>query len=368
MKSKMKNIIIVSFVGLFWFSIALFTWINPPQEVSESERRKLAQLPKLDSQNVFSGKYMNDFEEYAKDQFPKRFQLRTLKAYTRFYLFQQKDNNDIYIQDGFSAKLEYPLNENSIETANKKFQHLYDKYMKGTQVKPYISVVPDKSYFIGANKGYPSMNYDKLFSMIKDCTGYAKYIDITDKLTIDDYYKTDIHWRQENLKGVAKKIGAEMGIADQLSLEFQQVNANIDFYGVYYGQSALPLKPDKITYLTNDTIKQCKVYNAETGKTTAVYDTEKLGGKDPYDVYLSGATPLLVVENPNAKTDQELIVFRDSFGSSLIPLLLEGYSKVTIVDIRYINSDMIGNYIEFSDQDVLLLYSTSILNNATILK
>ena len=38
---------------------------------------------------------------------------------------------------------------------------------------------------------------------------------------------------------------------------------------------------------------------------------------------------LLTVDNPNARTDRELVIFRDSFGSSLAPLLLEGYSRVT---------------------------------------
>ena len=59
---------------------------------------------------------------------------------------------------------------------------------------------------------------------------------------------------------------------------------------------------------------------------------------------------------------------RDSFASSLAPLLVSGYRKITLVDLRYISGDMIGNFIDFKDQDVLFLYSTLILNNSLSLK
>ena len=68
------------------------------------------------------------------------------------------------------------------------------------------------------------------------------------------------------------------------------------------------------------------------------------------------------------KTEKELILFRDSFGSSIAPLLVEGYSKITIVDIRYVQSEYLGNFIKFEDQDVLFLYSTMLLNNSLALR
>ena len=95
---------------------------------------------------------------------------------------------------------------------------------------------------------------------------------------------------------------------------------------------------------------------------------KELDGKDPYEMFLAGSDALLVIDNPNATTDKELIVFRDSFGSSLLPLMMESYAKVTVVDIRYISSSLLGNFIEFKDQDVLFLYSTLVLNSSTAFK
>ena len=79
--------------------------------------------------------------------------------------------------------------------------------------------------------------------------------------------------------------------------------------------------------------------------------------------------PLLTISNPDCKTEKELILFRDSFGSSLAPLLIAGYSKITLVDLRYISTDILDDFIDFTKaQDVLFLYNTQILNNSYMLK
>lgn len=368
MKSNKTNIVIVSCVGLLWLILTTAAWLHPAQEISVSERRVLAQFPETNFKTVFSGQFMDDFEAYTKDQYPDRFGFRSLKAISRVYLLAQMDNNDIYVKDGYAAKLEYPLNEKSIQTACDKFRFICDKYLKPQDLRVFVSVIPDKNYYLGARQGYPSLDYDRLFNLIETGVDYAEYIDITEALTIADFYRTDIHWKQENLGKAAGKIAEALGIDGLLTTDFRQIESKSAFYGVYAGQSALPLQPDRIICLTNDIIESCTVYNAETDLITPVYDTEKSDGRDPYDIYLSGAAPLLVVENPQARTDRELVVFRDSFGSSLVPLLLEGYAKVTLIDIRYMSSDMIGKFVDFDDQDVLFLYNTLILNSAVMLK
>lgn len=99
-----------------------------------------------------------------------------------------------------------------------------------------------------------------------------------------------------------------------------------------------------------------------------VYDLEKAEGQDPYEIFLSGSKSLLTIENPACDTGRELILFRDSFGGSIAPLLAEGYSAVTVVDIRYVSSDMLERLVDFHGQDVLFLYSTLVLNNSITLK
>ena len=89
---------------------------------------------------------------------------------------------------------------------------------------------------------------------------------------------------------------------------------------------------------------------------------------DSYDVYLDGASSYIEIVNNNCSNDKELVIFRDSFGSSISPLFINYYSKITIIDNRYISSDYFKKYIEFDDQDILIMNSTMIINDSFTLK
>ena len=123
-----------------------------------------------------------------------------------------------------------------------------------------------------------------------------------------------------------------------------------------------------MNYLTGGAIDAATVYNYETDTTGSVYDMEKAVGHDPYEMFLSGSVSLLRIENPQNTSGRRLVMFRDSFGSSLTPLLIEGYSSITLVDIRYLSPSQLGNFLTFDRQDVWFLYSTSVLNNSSTLK
>lgn len=120
-------------------------------------------------------------------------------------------------------------------------------------------------------------------------------------------------------------------------------------------------------YLTNDTIENCTTYNLKLVKRGKVYDLEKYqSSADKYNLYLSGPTSIITIDNPNTKTKKELILFRDSFGSSIAPLLIENYRKITLIDFRYINEKLIEQYIKFENQDILFLYSVPVLNSGIL--
>ena len=110
------------------------------------------------------------------------------------------------------------------------------------------------------------------------------------------------------------------------------------------------------------------MYNYETKKHTKIYDYDKLKLLDKYDKYLSGASSIIDIVNPTSNSNKELIVFRDSYGSSLIPLLIEGYKKITVIDIRYVSSKILSNYIKFNNQDVLFMYSILTINNSFFMR
>lgn len=368
MNEKHRSIFLTVVMAAVLFGLSFWAWLKPADRFSESERRVLQSFPELNADTLRTGKFMEEFESYTLDQFPCRDGFRSLKALSVLHLFQQKDNNDLFIKDGYVSKLNYPLREEMLDHAADRFQSLYDNYLAGTDTKLYFSIVPDKSYFLAGENGYLSLDYEELIAKMREKTPYMEYIDIFDKLSLQNYYRTDTHWRQETLLPVANKLASAMGVS--LSAEYETQTVSEPFYGVYTGQSALPLRPDTLSYLTNDILEGCTVTSYDTGapQSAEMYDLSAAASADPYELFLNGADALLVIENPAAKTDRELVVFRDSFGSSLVPLLVEGYSKVTLVDIRYLNSAYLGSFVEFDNQDVLFLYSTLLLNDSLALK
>lgn len=366
MSEKIKNIVTVLLAAVFLFGFSVWSLLLPDAEESTSERRHLAQFPAVSASSILSGKFMTAFEDWSLDQFPLRDKFRTLKAMTAFYLLRQKDNNGIYIAGGQAAKLDYPMHADSLDYAASRFTWIYENLLKDADTRVWLSVVPDKNYFLAAANGYPSMDYAAFIAALREKMPYADYVDITGALTIDDYYTTDAHWRQEKLSAVAAKLADALGIT--VETDYDAVTSDVPFYGVYYGQSALPLPADKLIYLTNETLQNCRVYDFETGDYIAVYDTDMLTGKDPYQAFLSGSKSLLTIENPAATNDRELILFRDSFGSSIAPLLASGYAKITLVDIRYVSPNMLGRFLDFTGKDVLFLYSTSVLNSSETMK
>ena len=127
-------------------------------------------------------------------------------------------------------------------------------------------------------------------------------------------------------------------------------------------------KGEELYYMDHPIFRQCEVINYESNEKGYIYYLDKIEGRDPYEVFLAGPVALLTITNLEQKNNNELVVFRDSFGSSLIPLLVPEYQKITVVDIRYISSDLLSEYITFERQDVLVIYNVSVINESSSLK
>ena len=369
MKNRKKQIIPCIFILSVFALLSVLCYFGPKAEYSESERRPLSGFPVLNVKNVASGIFMDQFETYAADTFPFREQFRSLKACTTLAM-GQKANNDIYYYDGYLSELEYPMNRDSVCRAAEKFESIYQQYLTDSSTQVYLSVIPDKNAHLAADADQLTMDYDIFEAEVAAQTSFADYIQISDLLSKEDYYYTDSHWRQEQIIDVAERLLATMN-PDQVipaSAYYTCSQAGTDFSGVYKGQSTLPVAGEDLYYLTSPGIDQLQVFDHEHNQTIPVYDLAKATGRDPYEMYLSGPLSLITIDNPLSETDRELVIFRDSFGSSIAPLLASGYRRVTLIDIRYLPAAQLGKYIDFSDCDVLFLYSTSVLNHSETLK
>lgn len=296
------------------------------------------------------------------DNFYQRETFRKLKTSVELDIFKKQDVNKIYKYNDFLVEQIYPLDEKSITNLTNKINYIKDNYLNETN-KIYYSIIPDKNYY--TDNSHLKPDYDKMKQIMKNNLKDLQYIDIFQNLKLDSYYYTDSHWKQEKLQSVAKTIADNMNFSITQNYNEQKVAT---FKGVYAGQLPINTKEDEIKILVNDVMANVNVYNYETKEQGGIYNFKKLNGYDKYDIYLSGATPLIEISNSNNKTNKTLVIFRDSYASSLAPLLMEGYSKITLVDTRYISPKILNEYVNFENADILFIYSTLVINSSMALK
>lgn len=357
MNDKIKNIITCFSFVIFILVIFIINLFKKDELISLTERRKLEQFPSISFKGILDGSFFDKFDKYTTDQFVLRDDLRGLKV--NLELLVKNNYNNLFLKDGYIIESLYPFDKGSVDNISNKINFIKNNYLKDNKV--YFSIIPDKNYFVDDSL---KLDYDLLESMMVNNLNGINYIDIFDNLSLDNYYKTDTHWKSETLKDVVSVFSEKMNFKFNDNFEEEVLT---DFNGIYSGRLPIGLIGDEIKILKNDFIIKASVYNYESNLNESVYNLDKINSNDKYDIYLSGPVSLLEIKG-NKNSKKELIVFRDSYGSSIIPLFIEGYKKITVVDTRYISPRMLGDYIDFNNQDVLFLYSTLLINNSYSLK
>lgn len=335
-------------------SVGLLSIIMKDIDISFLERRKLTTVTTLQKD------YLENMDDYLIDQFPFRNNLLAINTFYERDILGNSEKNNVYVIDNYLIDKNYPLNNNKVDSFVSKINQLINNNFKNNKV--FYTIIPDKGYFLNNSNDYLKIDYSLLLDKVKNID--ANYFDLISKLDLSDYYYTDIHIKQDSWLNLLPIFSN--GLEFNYSEYKYQENSYYPFYGASYSK-AMGSSPDELVYLTNDILENVSVKHLEYNY-NSVYNREKLGSIDSYDVFLGGASSLIEIENSNSSSDKELIIFRDSFASSLTPLLVPYYEKITLVDLRYIDFKYLNNYIDINDQDILFMYSTLIINNSNILK
>jgi len=352
--------VLIAVIGVFF----ILNFVIPAPAVLVSERRIPAKFPEFSMKTILSGDFMRKFDDYAADRFVFRDAFRGIRAFTVFDLFLQTDKSGLYRSGEVGLGEFRRTNPVSFRQTTECIKKAADS-LSGFDLNIYYTVVPDKSTYAG--RYMPGFDLELAESILHDVLGEYDYISVAGSVGAESFYKTDLHWDQSKIAGAVNRLLSGMG-AKQASEGFDKPVAG-RFKGVYAGQLALPVDYDimtrvevpglKVSYLSEKTL---------TFEQGPVYDPERFEGVDPYDMFLRGPQPLVVIENESAPL-RELYLFRDSFGSSLAPLLAGSYSRITVIDLRYIHLQLLGQFVEFvPGSDVLFIYSSQIFNNPSILQ
>ncbi|MDR1736401.1 MAG: hypothetical protein LBR85_05995 [Oscillospiraceae bacterium] len=363
-KLSMREILTFAvFIGAVGVLFAL-NLILPKPDILVAERRAPARFPDLTLRSVMSADFMKKFENYAADNFVFRDTFRAVRTFTVLDVFMQSDKSGLYISSDVGRGEFKRTDETAFRQTAGKIRTVAESLR---DMNVYYSIIPDKSVF--SEKYMPGFDLGRAEDILSEELAGFSYIPLEGVLGAESYYKTDLHWDQTKIDGVARRVTSYTG-AQSIGSDANAQESAGEFRGVYAGQLALPTAPDIMGYSPDAGLK-AHYLNTQTlaFEEGPVYDAERFTGVDPYDFFLRGPQPLIVLENENAPQERELFLFRDSFGSSLAPLLAKYYSKITLIDLRYINAQLLDDFVAFTPgADVLFMYGSQIFNNSSVLQ
>lgn len=350
-------------IGVFLAFIAMFFLLNifvPDRDFSEQENRSLQTRPQFSLEALFGGKYTTDFEKYCSDQFVLRDQWIALKA--RLELLQGKsENNGVFLCE----------NERLLEAFTAPSLSDLDTRIRAVNTLAENLTVPVSFALIpGAAEYYRDLlpagvQNDSQVDVINYVYGAvtAETPDIAGSLAqhTDEYifYRTDHHWTTLGAYYGYAAICECYGIPTPTLESYEQRAVVSDsFYGTTYSSSGFAwVQPDTMEiFLSQPENVTVERYEGDEPAVIPLYDESKLEVKDKYSFYLGGNTPRLVLDT-GLDDKPVLLIIRDSYCDSLTPFLLEDYSEIHILDLRYYR-DSIASYVESNNIDsVLVIYS-----------
>ncbi len=295
------------------------------------------------------------------DQFTFRDSWTSFKARCEL-LIGKGENNGVYLCD--DETLIERFTEPDADTLDANMAAL-NSLCENVGVPVYFSLIPDKA---GIYSGILPENApnDSEKDVIDSCYAQsdAETIDVLSPLAEHAgeyiFYRTDHHWTS---------LGAYYGyaaIADALSLSENDVgdysieSVSSDFYGTLWSSSGFSwVSPDRMDIFVSASAG-LSITNYPAGEPVegSLYDYSYLEKKDKYSFFLGGNTPLLKI-NTGINDAPSLLIVRDSYADSLVPFLLEDFSEIHLIDLRYYRAGL-SEYIKSNGIDeVLVIYSVS---------
>lgn len=347
----------------FIFGVAILNLLNPSDDLSTLERRDLAQFPTITTQRLLDGDVTHDYALYMQDQAAFRDQLRFVKSFIERGLFLKDENNGVYVVDNLIYDKFFGIEHHLIDRAAERLNEIAAS-IDSSQL--YLSVIPTKAQMLDSDR-YLLSDQSEIADTLSS-TIDATYIDLMGLATPGNehlYYATDPHWTTAGAIDAYQTLASAMGL-DPI-LDYQLEVATTSYIGSEYGRAASWRIPkDTIHLAHNDALDGMSICRFRTLEETDCYDSVYVElpdeNLDRYDIFLGGLAPIIVITNPQASPGTELVIFKDSYAHALAPFLAQHFSQVTLVDLRYVQRQLILDNVNFEGATTLFLYSTSVLN------
>lgn len=372
---KSNTIKIFQIVAFFLIPSIFLTgsFVSPDRELSEKENRSLTQLPNLTASSVFSGDYMTQFEQYMSDQIWGRDMFVSLKTFLNRTM-GKNDQNGIYIgKDGWLFEKPTKYDEKRLA----KTTDAISNFSKNCKIDNRMLVLVPNSTEIVYSKLPYQLSFDsqkkqieKIYStMSKDMS----CIDVEQMMEKEEnveklFYKNDHHWTSYAAKETFDLI-AKTWKLDTNEIKYQTYTLSDSFFGTLSSSIGIKEQPDVIQAIIPE--KSAGTYiiqnSSQKTKSASMFDLSKLESSNQYEVFLGGNFSKLTITT-TSKTENKLLIFKDSYANCMLPMMTPFFSKITVIDARFFSDD-INNVVSDGDfTHLMFLYNVNTFLEDTSLK
>jgi hypothetical protein len=377
MKKTVERIMVALFALLiFGFGIGFIALSD--RSFSEQENRSLQGFPKFRWDKLADGRFSQEMNEYYADQFPLRDFLVGCKGSVELLLGKGENNGVLLGEDGYIAKRLYNMlcSDETVRKDHDAFDmsHVQSAAQGILNVEqrldvPFCAMLMGRTVDVAPSAFDYPIHYsnalrDTLSSVLGTADAYVDTISMYRDLFARGeyvYYKTDHHWTTRGAYygdvAVMESFGMESEILPMDA--FTKTVASDSFYGTTWSAGGMKfVGPDRIEFWSIGNEDEFSVV-ADGKELNGFYNKDYLEKKDKYSAFLDGTHDVVTVSRKNGAERPTLVVFRDSFGSSLAPFLAQHFDLV-LLNLSSYRTDYtdVTRYAEEYDADMVLLIYT----------
>ncbi len=369
-KTSLKKITTLIFIGIL-FGFFIINLVVPDRKFSAAENRSLQEFPRFNASQYIEGRYMKKLENYANDQFVGRGVFVRIKSALDLSIGKNEANGVYLGHDGYLIE---EIKDPDMKRFTAREKALTEFKSSYPNINMYFLLAPNAGNIMREKLPFAAQNADQnkymddFFKALRAGGFYT--IDVREdfehaKKDAQLYYRTDHHWTGNGAYIAYKDAVKTMGAGEPI--EYSPHLVKNDFKGSLYSKSGFVNgKNDSIwIWLPKDgsgKLDSVIFYPDTKKKTTEFYRLKNLSIKDAYSVFGGTNHPMYKIETP-VKSNKRLLVIKDSYANSLVPLLAPHYRSIVVVDPRYYFED-IDDLIESEGiTDILFLYNANTLFN-----
>ena len=365
------NMITLFAVLIFGFSAA--TLLKPQRSFSERENRVLATRPDPSVRSVLSGEFEKDYEDSLTDQFVLRDKWIALHTMAERAVLKQ-DIHDVYLgKDHYliekhTGTFSSVYAENNIrmlaDFANRCTQEYGAEHVAVMIVPNAVEVLRDKlPPYAPQDEG--TAYRERIRSILPEeiwVDAAGAIFDTSRQAEVGQlYYRTDHHWTTGGAFLAFQELAAHFGLDCGEVSDWQRIVLTDRFEGTVAARTGSSGIYDTIEYWQRQDRPQVRCAIRCSGTDEVRYDLlqrQYLDTRDKYAVFFGGNYGLTEIHT-DADSSRRLLVVKDSYAHCFIPFLLDQFSQVDMVDVRYFNQSLQEYMQKGGYTDVLFLYNTA---------